>query len=48
MPDGTVFISSQFKVLLLLSGIFWVHAQKLLSCPAIGLLVSAGERIMLK
>ena len=48
VPAGTVFIFSQLKLLLLLSGIFQVHAQKLLSCPAIGLLVSAGKCIMLK
>lgn len=41
-------IFSQLKLLLLFSGIFQVHIQKLLSCPATGLLVSVGECIMLK
>lgn len=41
-PDRTMFIYSQLKLLLLLSGIFQVHVQKLLSCPAIGLLVNGG------
>lgn len=48
VPDGTMFICSQLKLLLLLSGLFQVHVQKLLSCPVIGLSVSRGEWIMLK
>lgn len=41
--DGNMLICSQLKLLLLLCRIFQVHVQKLLSCLAIGLLVSGGE-----